>query len=94
MRASVLIVCWQAGGHDCFLNVCGKVLAFSEKEGRTLLGPRGYKYSYSTLKGSIRYWNYLDDYWPCAGGLSAVNTIDTRSRDLMNSGPTRSRLTV
>ena len=22
-----------------------------------------------------RYWNYLEDFWPCAGGLSAVNAI-------------------
>ena len=26
-----------------------------------------------TCKGSTRYWNYLEDYWPCAGGVSAVN---------------------
>ena len=24
---------------------------------------------------STRYWNNLEDYWPCAGGLSAVNAI-------------------
>ena len=29
-------------------------------------------------KGSIRcYWNYLEDYRPCAGGFSAVNIIGT-----------------
>ena len=27
--------------------------------------------------GSIRYWNYLEDYWPCAGGLSTMNAIGT-----------------
>ena len=42
-------------------------------------------------KGSTRYWNYLEDYWPCAGGLSAVSAIDTQLRDLINisSGLTR-----
>ena len=24
-----------------------------------------------TLKGSTRYWNYLEDYWPCTGGLGS-----------------------
>ena len=28
--------------------------------------------------GSTRYGNYLEDYWPCAGGLSAVNAIGTQ----------------
>ena len=27
---------------------------------------------------STRYWNYLEAYWPCAGGLSAANAIDTQ----------------
>ena len=40
-----------------------------------------------TGKGSTRYWNYLEDYWPCAGGLSAVNAIGTQLRGLINSGP-------
>ena len=35
----------------------------------------------------------LEDYWPCAGGLSAVNTIGTQLRDLI-SGLIRWRLTV
>ena len=34
-----------------------------------------------TQKGSTRYWNYLENYWPCAGGLPAVNTIGTQLRD-------------
>ena len=34
--------------------------------------------------GSTRYWNYLEGYWPCAGGLSAaVNAIGTQLRDPM-----------
>ena len=39
------------------------------KERRTLIGP--------LQNGGTRYWNYLEDYWPCAGGLSAVNAIGT-----------------
>ena len=33
-------------------------------------------------------------YWPCAGGLSAVNAIDTYFRDPFNSGLTRWRMAV
>ena len=33
-------------------------------------------------------------YWPCAGGLSAVNAIGTQLCDLMYSGLTRWRLAV
>ena len=39
--------------------------------------------------GNTRYWNYLEDYWPCAGGLSAVNAIGTHLHDLINSRLTR-----
>ena len=39
-------------------------------------------------KGSTRYWNYLEGCWPCAGGLSAVNTIGTQLRNPINSGLT------
>ena len=34
------------------------------------------------------------DYWPCAGGLSAVNDIGTQIRDVINSGLTRRRFMV
>ena len=27
---------------------------------------------------------YLEDYWSCVGGLSAVNTVGTQLRDLIN----------
>ena len=37
--------------------------------------------------------NYLEDYWPCPGGLSAVNAIGTQFRDPMNSGLTQRQLT-
>ena len=33
-------------------------------------------------------------YWPCAGGLSAVNTIGTQLRDPINSGQIRWRMAV
>ena len=36
----------------------------------------------------------FEDYWPCAGGLSAVTAIGTQLRDLMNPGLTRWRLVV
>ena len=39
--------------------------------------------------------NYLEVYWPCAGGLSAVNAIGTQLRgDPINSGPTRWRMAI
>ena len=47
-----------------------------------------------TCEGSTRYWNYLKDHWPCAGGLSAVNAIGTQLGDSINSGLTRWRMAV
>ena len=47
-----------------------------------------------TLQDSIRYTSYLEDYWPCAGGLSAVDTIGTQMRRLVNSGLARWLLTM
>ena len=38
--------------------------------------------------------NYLEVYWPRAGGLSAVNAIGTQLRDPINSGLTRWRVAV
>ena len=49
-------------------------------------------WSMVTCKGSTRYWNYLEDYWPCVGGLSAGSAIGTQLRDLENSGLTRWRM--
>ena len=51
------------------------------KEKRTLTGPWW-------CKGSTRYWNYLEGYWPSAGALSAVNANGTQLRDPINSGLT------
>ena len=41
-------------------------------------------WSMVTCKGSTRYSNYLEDYWPGAGGLSAVNAIGTQLRESIN----------
>ena len=38
--------------------------------------------------------NYLEDCWPCDGGLSAVNAIGTQLRDPINSGLIRWRMAV
>ena len=35
--------------------------------------------------GSTRYWNHLEAYCPCAGGLSRVNAIDTQLCGQINS---------
>ena len=57
------------------------------KERRILIGPWG-----SAKAAPVR--NYLEVYWPCAGGLSAVNAIGTQLRDPINSGLTRWRMAV
>ena len=41
-----------------------------------------------TCKKATFVRNYLEVYWPCAGGLSTVNTIGTQLRDPINSGLT------
>ena len=45
-------------------------------------------------KAALVTGNYLEDYWPCTGGLSAVNAIGTQLRDPINSGLTRGRMAV
>ena len=45
-------------------------------------------------KGSTHYWNYIEDYWPCAGVLSTVNANRIQLRDPINSGMTRWRVYV
>ena len=42
-----------------------------------------------TCKGSTCCWNYIEDYWPCADRLLAVNTIGTQLRGPINSGLTQ-----
>ena len=51
-------------------------------------------WSMMTCKGSIHYWNYLEDYWPCADGLAAVNAVGTQLRGPINSALARRRMTV
>ena len=48
----------------------------------TLTGP------WSPAKAAL-VRNYLEVYWPCASGLSAVNAFGTQLRDPINSGLTR-----
>ena len=57
------------------------------KERRTLFGP------WLPAK-STRYWKYLGDYWPRAGGLSAVNGIGKQLRDPINLGLNRWSMAV
>ena len=57
------------------------------KERRILIGPW-----WSAKAAPVR--NYLELYWPCAGGLSAVNTIGTQLRAPINSGLTPWRMAV
>ena len=54
---------------------------------RTLVGPWW-------CKSSTRHWNYLEDYWPCAGGLSAVKTMGTQLRGPINSRLAHWRMAV
>ena len=46
----------------------------------------------SHLQGLSNVAVVEDYWWPCAGGLSAVNAIGTQKRDPMNSGLTRWRM--
>ena len=51
-----------------------------EKERCTKISPGWY------LKRQPRYLNNLEEYWPCTGGLSALNTIGAQLRELISSG--------
>ena len=42
----------------------------------------------------VRNYLLIEVYWPCAGGLSAVNAIGTQLRDPINSGLIRWRMAV
>ena len=58
------------------------------KERRMLIGP------WRPAKAAL-VRNCLEVYWPCAGGLSAVNAIGTQLRDdPKNTGLTRWRMAV
>ena len=62
-------------------------------EGTVLVTSSGTESSYppppQSLNDSALVRNYLEVYWTCAGGLSAVNAIGTHLRDPINSGLTR-----
>ena len=45
-------------------------------------------------KAALVTGSTFEVYWPCAGGLSAVNAIGTQWRDPINSGRTQSRMAV
>ena len=51
-------------------------------------------WSMMTCKKATLVRNYVEVYWPCAGGLSAVNAIGTPLCDPIISGLTRRRLIV
>ena len=60
-------------------------------EGTVLVTSPGTESSYpppppQSLNDSALVRNYLQVYWTCAGGLSAVNAIGTHLRDPINSG--------
>ena len=47
-------------------------------------------WSMVTCEDRTRYWNYLEDYWPCAGGPSRVKALGRQRRDdSINSGLTQ-----
>ena len=54
----------------------------------------GFMVIYQLKAASV--WNYLEVYWPCPGGLSAVNAIigGMHLRGRINSGLTRWRMAV
>ena len=61
------------------------------------LSLRSYQYKIISPVLSNQAWVWVCErevYWPCAGGLSAVNSIRTHLRDPINSGLTRWRMVV
>ena len=41
----------------------------------------------NTCQGHTRYWNNHEDFWPCAGGLLAVNPIGAPRPDKFKTDP-------
>ena len=74
---SVPSLIWQA-----FFIIYIYIQIICGKERRTLIGPWR-----SAKAAFVR--NYLEVYWPCAGGLSAINAIGKKLRDPINSGLAR-----
>ena len=65
------------------------ISGYGKRETHTL------KMIHGDAKASTRCcWNCLEDFWPCAGVLSAVNAIGTQLCDPINSGLTRWRMAV
>ena len=63
-------------GMSLVLSTCPlHVISGCGKERRILIGP------WWPAKKAALVRNYLEVYWPCAGGLSAVNAIGTQLRD-------------
>ena len=52
-----------------------------QKKGAHINWPMG-----DTWIGSTRYSSHLENYWPCAGGLSAVNANGTQVRGPIQLG--------
>ena len=80
MKQQCNFIWWSFVPSTCPLHTnsgCGK-------ERRILIGP------WWPAKAAL-FRNYREVYWPCAGGLSAVNAIGTQLRDPINLGLTRWR---
>ena len=89
---------WQPYPVDPYSTFCGDltyIYTYFQRAYFILMvvgvGKRGTHYLVhgNNCKGSTHHWNYLGDYWTCAGGLSAVNTIRMQWHDTMNSGLAR-----
>ena len=74
--------------HTTVLSTCPlHIIGGCRKERRILIGP------WRPAKAAL-VRNYLEVYWPCAGGLPAMNAVGTQLRDPMKSGLTRWRIAV
>ena len=90
------------GRLECGTNICHQLavvehsddgMGFGAKLGfrRRIEGQTGVFMSFLRVRnlhenGYAVVRKYLEAYWPCDGGLSAVNAIGTQLRDLINSG--------
>ena len=79
----------------CFRSLLShlSVLTFSPLCGNTFIeGIDAFRFFFKILIGLWQpakappVWNYVKIYWPCAGGLSAVNAIGTQMREPMAYG--------
>ena len=84
------------GSRNCVLMA---FTAFDQHAHFIPIGDVGKRGAHSLVHGDLQnssthYRNYLEVYWPFAGGLLAVNAIGTQMRDPINSGLTRWRVAV